>query len=168
MSTNDFPIPDFHAIGNSLKKDVRRYAKVYCLQWFDDSFQNQGFTDASLVKWDERNKPDYRPGGAILVNTTYLRKSIAVMQENDSEITFGTNAPYARLHNEGGRLRAVQYVRAHHRTRKGVREQVKAHARKVDIKYPKRQFMGHSHLMMQNLDTWLLKEIQKRFSNLHR
>lgn len=162
--SDDFKVPDFQSIAKNLKKDIRRYSAVYCLQWFDDSFQNQGFTDATLVPWEKRNEPDYRPGGAILVNTTYLRKSLKVMSQNDTEMTFGTNVPYASLHNNGGRLRAVQYVRAHHRTVKGKRAQVQAHSRKIDTKYPKRQFIGHSSAMMQNLDHWLVSEIQKRFN----
>lgn len=40
MATPTFETPDFLAIAETLKKDMRRYAKVYCLQWFDDSFQN--------------------------------------------------------------------------------------------------------------------------------
>ena len=53
-------IPDFPAIGEGIKKDLRRYAKVYCLQWFDDSFQNQGFTDASFQPWPKREEAAFQ------------------------------------------------------------------------------------------------------------
>ncbi|GIZ09997.1 phage virion morphogenesis protein [Flavobacterium sp. UMI-01] len=155
--------PDFLAIAEGIKDDARRYAKVFCLQWFDDSFQNQGFTDASFQAWEKRKEPDKRPGGAILQDTTFLRKSLGVLGENDTQISFGTHVPYAGLHNNGERMRAVQYVRAHHRTRKGKREQVKAHSRKIDTRYPKRQFIGESKQMMSSLDKWLLNQISIRF-----
>lgn len=156
-------IPDFFAIGEQLKSDARRYAKVYCLQWFDDSFQNQGFTDASFKAWDKRQEPDPRPGGNILESTTFLRKSLAVLDENDTQIVFGTHIPYAGVHNYGLRVRAVQNVRAHHRTRNGKREQVKAHSRKMDTKFPERKYMGESVLMMKGLDDWFLKQVLERF-----
>jgi phage gpG-like protein len=159
-------VPDFLGMAKKMKRDVRRYVRVYCLKWFDDSFQNQGFTDGSFVAWEKRKEPDHRVGGAILENTTYLRKSLEVMSEDNDSTEFGTTVPYAGLHNNGGRLRVIQYVRAHTRTRKGKREQVQAHSRKIDTKFPKRQFIGHSEKMMSEMDLWLVKEIEKRFKEL--
>lgn len=158
-------VPNFKDIAVKLKEASKRYAESYCLQWFEDSFQNGGFTDSSFVAWDAR-KNDKDTGRAILVQTTYLSKSIEVMQRSNSSRVFGTTVPYAALHNEGGRLRAVQYVRANTRTRNGRREQVQSHSRKIDIKFPKRQFIGHSEKMMQGLDQWLVTEIVKRFNQL--
>ena len=162
MSEN-LQIPDFLAIGNKLIADSRRYAKVYCLQWFDDSFQKGGFTNTSFKAWDKRKQPDQRQGGAILVDTTFLRKSLDVIEETNDKIMFGTHVPYAGVHNNGERIRAMQNVRAHSRVRNGKKEQVKAHNRKIDIKMPERQFIGHSEQMMKNLDKWFLNEIEKRF-----
>ncbi len=71
----NFKAPDFLAMADKLKADMRRHAKVYCLRWFDDSFQNQGFTDAAFKAWDKRD-PDRSPGRAVLIDTTFLRKSI--------------------------------------------------------------------------------------------
>jgi len=158
-------VPDFLQMAEVLKTDVKRFARVYCLQWFDDSFQKQGFTDTAFVPWPKR-KNDKDPGRAILIDTTFLRKSLHVLSENDKQIMFGTNVPYAGLHNNGERMRAVQNVRAHARNRNGKREQVKAHTRRVDTQYPKRQFIGESQQMMKGLDTWVHNEIVKRFNSL--
>lgn len=158
-------VPDFKAIATKIKADSKRYAESFCLQWFEDSFQNGGFTDSSFVAWDAR-KNDKDAGRAILVQTTYLSKSLEVMRNTPTSMTFGTTVPYAKLHNEGGRLRAVQYVRAFTRTCRGKREQVQSHSRKIDIKFPKRQFIGHSEKMMQGLDQWLISEIEKRFNQI--
>lgn len=163
---DNLQIPDFFGIAEKLKTDVRKYAKVFCLQWFDDSFQNQGFTDASFQAWDKRKEPDRRAGGAILVDTTFLRKSLDVLNETENQMEFGTHVPYASLHNNGERLRVIKYVRAYHNNNfmgKGKRVQIKAHTRKIDAVYPTRQFIGPSKLMMEGLDNWFLKELEKRF-----
>ena len=157
-------IPDFFSIGEKLLSDTRRYAKVYCLQWFDDSFQKQGFTDRGFQVWQKRKSPDQRPGGAILIDTTFLRKSLNVLEESKNDIEFGTHVPYASNHNNGERMRVVQNVRAHSRVRKGRKEQVKAHSRKMDVQFPERKFIGHSGQMMDNLDNWFLKEVNKRLN----
>lgn len=162
MSTNK--IPNFLAIAEKLKADMRTNAKVYCLQWFDDSFQNQGFTDAAFVAWPKRD-PDKDPGRAIMVDTTFLRKSLTVLAQDENTMTFGTHVPYAAVHNYGLRVRAIQNVRAHHRTNKeGKRFQVKPHFRKMDTQFPKRQFIGESKQMMDNLNNWLLNQIKVRFN----
>lgn len=163
---NKIQPPDFLAVAKALKLEQRAYARTYCLKWFDDSFQNQGFTDASFVAWEKRKEPDKRSGGAILVDTTFLRKSLDVLGETDTQMEFGTHVPYAGLHNNGERMRVVQYVRGHHRTRNGKREQVKPHSRKMDTKYPKRQFIGESKQMMDGLDKWLLNQIEIRFKQI--
>lgn len=164
MSNNQ--IPDFLAVAEKLKSDMRRYAKVYCLQWFDDSFQNEGFTDVAFVAWPKR-KNDKDPGRAVLTDTTFLRKSLGVLEENENTVTFGTHVPYAAVHNYGLRVRAVQNVRAHHRTNKfGERHQVQAHTRKMNTQFPKRQFIGPSQQMMSNLNNWLNQQIQIRFNEI--
>lgn len=162
MSKQNFEAPDFFAIAEKLKADMRRHAKVYCLQWFDDSFQNEGFTDASFDAWPKRN-PDKDPGRAVMTDTSFLRKSLAVLKEDETTVTFGTHVPYAAAHNFGLRVRAVQYVRAHHRTRDDKRHQVQAHTRKMDTQFKKRQFIGESQQMMGNLDQWLHTQIKERF-----
>lgn len=162
MAKQNFKAPDFLAIAEALKSDMRRHARVYCLQWFDDSFQNQGFTDASFKAWPKRD-PDKSPGRAILIDTTFLRKSLNVLKEDENTITFGTHVPYAATHNFGLRIRAVQNVRAHSRIRDGKRYQVQAHTRKIDTQFKKRQFIGESQQMMNNLDQWLHTQIEKRF-----
>lgn len=158
--------PDIKKVAEGIKKDLRRFAKVYCLKWFDDSFQNQGFTDAAFVPWPKRKQPDRREGGAILVDTTFLRKSLGVLDEGQDYIKFGTHVPYAAVHNWGLRARGIAYVRGFHRNRKGRREQVRPHHRKIDIQYPKRQFIGESQQMLSNIEAWLFQEIENRFKNI--
>lgn len=163
---DEIKTPDFLGLAEDLIKDARRHAKVYCLQWFDDSFKNQGFTDAAFKAWPKR-KNDKEPGRAILVKTTFLRKSLGILDEDENSITFGTHVPYAAVHNNGLRVRAVQNVRAHHRRSKyGNTYQVKAHTRQMNTKFPERKFIGHSNKMMTGLDNWIKDELVKRFKQL--
>jgi len=156
-------VPDFVGIAEILKQRARTYAKVYCLIFFKDSFRQQGFTDVTFEAWEKRKDPDKRPGGAILVDTTFLRNSLEVLSETQNTVEFGTHTPYASVHNNGLRLRTIQNVRGFHRTRKGNREQVKPHYRKQDTQYPKRQFIGHSTQMMNHLNDWFIEDILKQF-----
>lgn len=164
MNKND--VPDFLKMANGLKSSIRVHARKYCLEWFDNSFHNQGFTDASFKAWDKRKEPDKRPGGAVLIDTTFLKKSLSVLEETENKISFGTHVPYASVHNFGERVRAIQNVRGFHRTKDGKRQQVKPHTRKIDFKMPQRQFIGESQLMMKGLDEYLMNEIKKRFKEL--
>ena len=156
-------VPDFVAIAEILKQLARMHAKVYCLNFFKDSFRQQGFTNVTFEAWEKRKEPDRRPGGAILVDTTFLRNSLEVLAETKNTIEFGTHTPYASVHNNGLRLRSIQNVRGFHRTRNGKREQVQPHYRKQDTQYPKRQFIGHSVQMMKSLNDWFINDITKQF-----
>lgn len=76
----------------------------------------------------------------------------------------GARAPYARVHNEGLRVRAVQYVRPHTNSNfmgKGKRVQVQAHSRRLDFKMPKRQFMGHSAILNKRI----IQRIKQAFNS---
>lgn len=61
-------VPNFLAMGNKLKEEARIYAKTTAVQWFQDSFINQGFTGSAFVPWDKR-KNNTRPGGTLLLKS---------------------------------------------------------------------------------------------------
>ena len=46
--------PDFLKMAKTLKKDIVRYAAVAGVNFFQDSFQNQGFTNEFFEPWDKR------------------------------------------------------------------------------------------------------------------
>lgn len=138
------------------------------LKFFNKSFNKQGWTDATLEKWQKRKKP--KPKHPILVKTGNLKRSIAILKNVGYNIVIGTNLPYAKIHNEG--FNGNESVRAHTRTRSikatikggglfingkfskgkgkrvkilGTTAQVKAHTRHMVM--PQRQFMGHSQIL---------------------
>lgn len=168
------PLPDFEGIARAAIDDSRRYASVYCLNWFKDSFKNQGFTDRSFVPWENRNQPDYRPGGALLVNTSFLLESVKLLSGSKNQLVFGSYALYAEIHNEGGiitfKITAKSRKYFWYMFKKTQDEKWKAMAltKKTVIRFkmPKRQFIGESAKMMDGLNEWFFGYIVKKFQNI--
>ncbi|MDT8412688.1 MAG: phage virion morphogenesis protein [Vicingaceae bacterium] len=155
--------PDWEGMFRTIAKQAPTFASVEAQKFFKRSFTNQGFTDRALVKWDER-KNDTRPGGAVLTSTGNLRDSIEIAKVSNKQVVLVNGSPYAKIHNEGGRIRVVQYIRPHTRNNlfgREIRAQIQAHSRKVDFTMPKRQFMGHSETLANNFDSWMANEIAK-------
>lgn len=167
-------LPDFSGLAKTIIDDARRYARVHCLNFFKDSFRKQGFTDQSFEAWDNRVDPDYRPGGALLVSSSFLLESLQAISERKNQLVFGTYAPYAEIHNDGGVLK----VRITAKSRKyfwymfqktqDERWKWMALSKKdmMEIKVPKRQFIGESAVMMNGLEDWLFGYIVKKFQSL--
>lgn len=163
-------VPDFLAMATKLKADVQTYAKVTALNFFIDSFQKQGFTDGSFEPWQKRTNDD-RPGGGLLVNSAYLRNSLKVISSAPGAIVFGSNASYAKLHNEGGVITITmttkmrKYFWYMFKASNDSRYKFMALTKKdrLTIKIPKRQFIGHSEVLMNDLDKWLVNQIENRF-----
>lgn len=73
--------------------------RVEMAEEFDRNFERQGFFSEA---WQRRKSP-LRPEGALLVQTSQLRKSIKARTTANS-ITFYTTLPYAAIHNDGGEI----------------------------------------------------------------
>tara|TARA_R100001369_G_scaffold88101_1_gene124182 strand:+ start:292 stop:810 length:519 start_codon:yes stop_codon:yes gene_type:complete len=165
--------PDFLQMARTLKKDAIRYARVTGLNFFQDSFYNQGFTDKGFEKWENR-KGDIDPGRKILVKSSHLLNSLDVEDDGKSKITFFSDAEYADIHNNGGTLN----IRITEKSRKYFWYMYKATGQgkwkgmaltkknQFTVVIPQRQFIGHSETLMDDLDEWLLNTIIKRFKTL--
>jgi phage gpG-like protein len=102
-----------------VKKTLPPVVANLSVNFFVASFNNQGFTDGSLSRWQAR-KNDTRPGRAILVKSGALKRAVSgsVKEATWDKIHLVIDSgavPYAKRHNEG--LDGM----------------------------PKRQFMGQSH-----------------------
>lgn len=155
MARNRFNFDTVFVRLQRLKSDIPVVISNQTKNFFVDSFRKQGWTDSSLKKWDKRN-PDTRPGGAILIKSGALRRSIKIRRSNFSKILIGSYLPYSKVHNEGfkGSVSVKSYS-----TRTG--RQVRSHARQMNT--PKRQFMGNSRKLMQIHEKTILKAIDKAF-----
>lgn len=165
--------PDFLKMAETLKKDVVKHASVAGVNFFQDSFQNQGFTDQVFEAWPKR-KNDFDPGRKILVNSSFLLNSIQVFNANQQRITFGSDAEHAEIHNNGGTIKititkkARKYFWYMFMATKQPMWKAMALTKKtsITITIPKRQFIGESKTFLSELDVWFKAEIQKRFKNL--
>lgn len=86
---------DFKKIVRNILSDIR----VDLKDEFDRNFERQAFFNEA---WQRRKSPS-RSGGAILIGSGSLRRSIRSRTTGDS-ITFYTDSPYAEIHNEGGEI----------------------------------------------------------------
>ena len=89
-------------------RNILKDIKVELGDEFDRNFERQGFFSE---KWQRRKSPT-RPGGAILVDTGKLRRSIKSSSTSDS-IVFSSDLPYASIHNEGGEIRVTRKMKAY-------------------------------------------------------
>jgi phage gpG-like protein len=109
-----------------------------------DNFKRQGFMGNTFMPWQSRKvgwKKDKRKGRSLLVDTGRLKRSIRITKLNKDSVTIGSDVKYAKAHNEGASITVVQSVKGF--TRKNG-SNVKAHSRRVNIRIPKRQFIGNS------------------------
>ena len=165
--------PDFLKMAATLKTNVVRYAAVAGVNFFQDSFQNEGFTDEALEPWEKR-KSDLDPGRKILVQSGYLMDSIQVFDKSEQRITFGSDAEHAEIHNNGGTIRITITAKARRyfwymfMATKNSMWKAMALTKKtsITITIPKRQFIGESKTLLNELDVWFKAEIQKQFKNL--
>lgn len=143
-----------------MNSQLPKQAKDLGIQFFKSRFRAQGWLGESFKPWAKRKKKDKRrPGRNILMDRGKLRNSIRAVISGDT-ITFGSDVPYAKIHNEGGTISHAEGKRiiTHKVYKSGKRKgKVLFHqnnakatfSKKVDvgsykIQMPKRKFMGNS------------------------
>jgi len=162
--------PDFKNIGTQLIADIPRYASVTALNFFQDSFRKQGWEDVTFAPWAGR-KDASGTGRAILTNTSYLQNELRITQATARTVKIVNDAPYAAIHNEGGvvsmritpKMRKFFWAKFYETKKTKWKYMALMRKNQLTFKMPKRQFMGHSKMMMEQMDTWLLKQILTRF-----
>ena len=130
--------------------DVGNTAKVFFVQ----SFRKQGWDDKSVEKWKPRKKKTYKTKSgktvddttrAILVKEGDLRRSIIRDPANRAalSIKIHTDLDYAKIHNDGLMGRAWG---------------------RHTFKMPKRQFMGDSYNLNEQVKKVITKRLDKIFT----
>lgn len=144
---NDAKIESFL---NNLTDEIRRFVPNIvaetATEYYKERFQKQQWDGTPWQKLNDKYAARKKRGtGKILTATSQLSNSIRPSEVTPDKVVISagnSKVRYAKIHNEGGRIRGVQYVRPHHRTGMGGRFQVKAFARKVNFTMPQRQFLG--------------------------
>jgi phage gpG-like protein len=155
------------------------------VDWYKDSFKNQGFTDNVLVPWKPRRGAAGRD--KTLVHTANLRDSLRYRAVGNTVVVFtgGESADYARIHNRGGTIAVTPRMRRffwamHAKAGGGVRSgrsstrlsranQAQAQAaikwkrmalsKKITI--PKRQFIGESAGLRRRISTRIVSRFNQ-------
>ena len=151
-----------------LKKKIPKYFAVAAEDMAHANFSAQGFVvdGSTSPKWKKRKKETSRTQGKrILSGTGYLEENVKAKALED-HVKVGvdlTKVPYAKIHNEGGRL--TQHVRTHHRThpKTGKSYQIKAHSRKINM--PQRKFLGKSPDIEKRAQKEIDREMDKIFKS---
>ncbi len=153
----------------SIYSVLPKKAGVIAVNFFKERFRENAWLDTSKEKWEPRKRKTKSKRGT-LIKSGRLKRSIRVTKTTSDSVTIGTDAPYAQIHNEGGKIDQTvnvssHNVKVHSRKRKGRTEfvkahTVKAHSRKVSFIMPKRQFMGKSTVLNKQIEEMLINEIE--------
>lgn len=141
-------------------KSLPTLAGNVALNFFDDSFDRQGFIDKRHSRWKPRKIQD--AGRSILVKSGRLRRSLR-MSTMGNNVRISTDVPYAQIHNEGGRITGQASVRSHTRRTPSGNTTVRAHLRNLNIQIPKRQFMGASDLLDKRIEKLVTRALDQIF-----
>jgi phage gpG-like protein len=148
-------------------KNIPAEVATIAVNFSKDRFRDQAWTDETKEPWKSRKRPRRGKTGKVssnqtlLVKTGRLKRSVRKISATEDKIIIGTDVPYAQIHNEGGTITGTATVKSHTvkehtRMRKGRREKVKshtvkAHSRKMNVKIPKRQFIGNSYTLQRRI-----------------
>ncbi len=151
---------------NAIKKLVPKiptFVAASAERMKDANFSAQGFiANGTAKRWKARNKETRRTEGKRILHSTGLMQNSVRTTVNGRTTTIGIDGgkvPYAKLHNNGGRV--VQHVRPHHRKhpKTGKRHQVRGFARKISM--PQRQFLGFSPDILEGARRDIKNELER-------
>jgi phage gpG-like protein len=159
-----------------LKKRLPILASNEAVNEFKDNFTREGFRgDNGVVFWKPRKKKTKGKARAILVKSGRLKRALkAAPIANIARVINDT--PYSEVHNEGLTINHPGGTRINHfktfksGKNKGKKLFAKAgkahygqknHAKAYTIKMPKRQFMGTSKPLLNNISKIVDNELKQ-------
>lgn len=160
-----------------LYKALPARVAVLAKRFVDKNFRLQAWQGSSLQAWAQRKATEEGARRALLIKSGRLRRA-TTSTAGTGYALLRNNTPYAEIHNEGGLINKTAVVRSHRKrahtrkSNKGVQQvaehTVSSHQRRMNVRIPRRQFMGDSPMFDQHLDKYILKkmdEIEKDFIN---
>lgn len=150
----------FDTLDRNIRQVVPRIVAEKATAYYKHRFTTKEWDG---TPWPPAKKPPAR--GSLMVRSGALVNSIRPSLVSSTKVIISAGSgkvPYARVHNEGLRVRGIRYVRPHHNNNfmgSGRRVQIRSYAAKVDFKMPRRQFMGRS----DKLDREIIDIIKKEF-----
>ncbi len=164
-------IAKLQAAKHYLRTDVFDVIGVEAVNQFKRNFDQEGFEDRSVNKWASRKskRPGSTNGQKILTKSGDLAESITY-EKKPPAVIIQTDKPYAELHNEGGEITVTDKMRkffwAKHKEYKDggdmeLADQYKAFALSKKIVIPKRQFMGQSETLNNNIVEKIMRDLNR-------
>lgn len=142
------------------KRKLPRKVAVVAVNFYKRNFQVGGFVDKPFQKWKKPSKK----GGNTLVKTGNLRRSVKQISVSPTRVVIGSDMPYAKIHNEGGKIEITpkmrRYFWAMFKKTKDVKYKAMALTKQKHLTMPKRQFIGDSHALPVALDRMIIKELK--------
>ena len=132
---------------------------------FQQSFQDEGFTDTSLKKWDTRKvKRDGAAGSRPVLSgdTGDLADSIKY-SVSGMTVYIESDKPYAQIHNEGGKITITDKMRrffwAMFKETGDKSWKWLALTKKTEFVVPQRMFIGHSQILIDKINQMIQGEL---------
>lgn len=118
-----------------------------------ERFRDQAWLDVNREPWKPRarRRDGKTRSQTLLVDKGYLKRSIRKILANHERVIIGTDAPYAQIQNDGGRIKQMVTVRSHSRTRKARIFKVRSYARKMNLTIPARPFLRASEALNRRI-----------------
>jgi phage gpG-like protein len=172
----------FVRLCDNISKSVDRFPNLVAaeaVRFSKQRFREQAWLDTNTENWKKRkdntwNKKKQRKGRGILIDSGRLFRSIRKIIAQPNLVVIGTDVPYARMHNDGGRFTFNQHVKPFTRSRPGARAargnrkkalsgtvSVRGFTRTIHINMPRRRFLGGSAVLNRNLERIMASEIIK-------
>ena len=148
------------------KRKLVDEAGITALRFSKERFRQKNWVYKGMPQsWEKRKR---KARGSTLVRSGRLKRSIRIISKGRFYVQLGTDVPYARIHNEGGKLTDTVKVRSHTRkrsTRGGSGSiKVRSHQRKMNTTIPQRQFIGSSVALANKVEKKLKKKIDKQLN----
>lgn len=185
-------LPNFRGILEKVIGARPIIGRVESLKFFRDRFIKQGWEDTAFQPWVKSQHPFM--GKRTLLNSNSLMNSLKVQEETASRVVIINDKEYAEPNNEGATITVTERMKKYfwrqysihsgnvsrfkngniQRDKENKKTNAKAEfCRKMamkplgsKIKIPSRRFMGNSKKMMGNMESVLIKYIDRNFKNI--
>lgn len=156
-----------------INHDIMDIIGIESINHFKQSFEDEGFTDASLQKWESRrSKRLTRNEQKTLSDSGELAEAMDYTV-NGHELIITNDKPYAEIHNEGGEITVTPKMRSffifkHYEAlelgNNDVADMWQAMFFSDVLKIPKRQFIGESEMLNTNIMEKIVRELDRIFN----
>lgn len=139
-----------------LAADLPRIVGVEAVNHFKDGFENEGFTDVTLVKWDEVKRRMGKGKGAAAQRKILTGETGNLKDSIDYDAEPRKTVVYANPQNKGAK---ANYAVPHNFGASDA-------GRSRNVTIPKRQFIGKSEVLEGNIKSKITSWLQLKIKSI--